>query len=167
MRAQLRIVCLLRGPYQSLLLHPIASPAKGSSQPFKEPVLSGALSGLSLQCRLWAAGPQSWLPSVCLFPALPSSNTMCPSWGIRCLPAACLPACSMPKPSACRLPERTKTMPGPPPPPNPTSPEEAVPAGTPHLQDTQAQPRVLPLPPLALALQARLGGTQRSPLARG
>lgn len=39
--------------------------------------------------------------------------------------------------------------------------------GTPHLQDTQAQPGVLPLPPLALALQARLGGTQMSLLARG
>lgn len=42
-----------------------------------------------------------------------------------------------------------------------------MPAGTPHLQDTQAQPGVLPLTPLALALQARLGGTQMSPLARG
>lgn len=103
MRAQSRIVCLLWGPYQSLLLHPVTSPAKGSSQPLKEPVLSGPLSGLSLQRLLWAAGPQSWLPSVCLSPALPSPNAICPSWGIRCLPAACLPAACPSRPHAgCR-----------------------------------------------------------------
>lgn len=136
MRVQWRIICLLWRPYRPLLLYPVASPAKGGSQPLREPApLSGLLSGLSLQRLLWAAGPQSWLPCVCLSPALSSPNAACPSWGVHCLPAACLPACSMPKPSACRLLERTNPLPGPAPPPNPVSPRGAVPAGIHHPQD--------------------------------
>lgn len=52
---------------------------------------------------------------ICLSPTLPPPNAACPSWGARCLPAACPPACSMPKLSACRLLERTNlpTWPGP------------------------------------------------------
>lgn len=128
-----------------------------------------------VQAPLWpvsAAPPLlgSWAPvsaPVCLSPALLFPNAACLSWAVRCLPAACLPAaCS--KPSACRLLERTKPLPGLAPPPNPTSPIGAVPAGTPHQQDT-GPAGVLPLPLslLAPAVQARLGGSQMSLLARG
>ena len=72
------------------------------------------LSGLSLQSLFWAAGPQVSAP-ICLSPTLLSPNAACPSWGARCLPTACPPACSMPKLSACRLLERTElpSWPGP------------------------------------------------------
>lgn len=53
-------------------------------------------------------------------------------------------------------------------PPNPISPVGALPAGTPHQQDT-GPAGVLPLPLslLAQAVQARLGGSQMSLLACG
>ena len=80
------------------------------------------LSSPSLQHLLWAAGLQVLAP-VCLSFALLSPNAACQSWGARCLPAACPPACSMPKLSACRLLKRTKlpACPGTHP-PSPTGP---------------------------------------------
>lgn len=144
------------------------------AQPREAPSTSGNLlpflgsSGLSLQ-RVWAAGPQSWLPSVCLSPALSSPNAACPSWGVHCLPAACLPACSMPKPSACRLLERTNPLPGPAPPPNPVSPRGAVPSGIHHPQDAGPAwgPAPVPIGPSSAGQTGRLtvepGGQRVAP----
>lgn len=132
----MEIICVFWRPYWPLLLYPVASPAKGGSQPFREPApLSGLPSGLSLQCLLWAAGSQSWLPPIFLLSSCPLTPPARPGVSAACPLPACLPACSMPKPSACRLLERTNSLPGPAPLPNPASPGGAVPARIPHLQE--------------------------------
>lgn len=153
--------------HTDLCSHPTASPARKDPSPAGN-LLScpGPLSGLSLQCLLWAAGPQVLAP-ICLVCLLPSRspNAACPSRGARCLPAACPPACSMSKLSACRLlrsPHRLAHSP----PPHPTSPWRGcatwIPSPRGHRPSLGACTH-----PLAPALQGKLGGSEMSLLARG
>lgn len=67
--------------------------------------------GLSLACLCSTSpgqlGPKPWLPSVCLLTPGPLMLPARSGVPAAC-PAACLPACSMPKLSACRLLGRTR-----------------------------------------------------------
>lgn len=73
----------------------------------------GTPSSSGLCCPLSWPGLGSFSVLSVSSPPPSPPNTACLSWGSRCLPAAYLPACGMPKLSACRLLERAHPLPGP------------------------------------------------------